>query len=93
MPRGGGDLTEGLAGDRLDQRLRPLRLRHELGTAIMPSAKQFLSGGIYAGQIAEVNDQSSIADHRGQVCCNSRAPSSDNLPASSKLKAVAPSCM
>ena len=65
MPRGCGDLTEGLAGDRLDQRLRPLRLRQELGVAIMPSAKQFLSGGIYAGQIAEVNDQSSIADHRG----------------------------
>ena len=70
MPRGYEEVTEGLAGNRLDQRSHLRRLGHKLRAPIMPSTKQFLPGDIYAGHIAEVNDQRSIAD---QVVCQALA--------------------
>src|SRR5712671_5479147 len=63
MPRSCGKLTCGLTGNRLDQRRRRLGLSHELRALIAPSAEEFLTGDIDAGHIAEINDQSSIADH------------------------------
>ena len=64
MPRGCGQLGEGLASNRLHQRPRFRRLGHELRAPIMPTTEQFLPGDIDASHVAQVNDQRSIADYR-----------------------------
>jgi hypothetical protein len=69
MPRGSGQLAEGLARDRLDQRPGLRGIRHELRAIMMPSPKQTLPSDVDAGDKAEVDDDRSTAD-----CRRSRLP-------------------